>query len=70
MKNKPIHEGYKFFVLPTKAGYIMNLTPDGQMAEENNEQEYTTEHGAGKIESMILHVLSLLKRIKEKRGRE
>lgn len=29
MKNKPIKEAYKFFVLATKSGYIVNFTPDG-----------------------------------------
>eukprot|EP00957_Ditylum_brightwellii_P128380 9791303-Ditylum_brightwellii.AAC.1 len=32
MKNKPIKEGYDFFVLATKNGFIMNFTPDGQRA--------------------------------------
>ena len=66
MKNKPIHEDYRFFVLATKSSYIVNFTPDGQTTEKNNEQEYTTERGTGKNGLMILHVLSVLEKIKEK----
>ena len=66
MQNKPIREGYKFFVLATKLGYIVNFTPDGRTAEKKDLQEYKTDRSTGKIESMIIHVLSVLTKIKER----
>ena len=33
IKNKPIGEGYKFFVLATNQGYVVNFTPDGRCTE-------------------------------------
>ena len=44
MKNKPIKEGYKFFVLATKEGYIVNFTPDGRRAAKTGEQEIGRAH--------------------------
>ena len=32
VKKKPIKEGFKFFVLSTMNGFILNFTPDGQTA--------------------------------------
>ena len=66
MWNKPIREGYKFFVLATKLGYIINFTPDGRTEAKKDEQEYKTSCSTGKIESMIIHVLSVLTKIKER----
>ena len=34
IKNKPIKEGFKFFVLATIEGFIVNFTPDGRSAEK------------------------------------
>ena len=34
INNKPIVEGYKFFVLATKNGFVLNFTPDGRAAEK------------------------------------
>ena len=49
MKNKPIKEGYKFFVLATKEGFILNFTPDGRTAAKVGEQEYDDKSGTGKV---------------------
>ena len=65
IKNKPIKEGYKFFVLSTTKGFIVNFTPDGRTAEKKKEQEYTA-GSLGKIESMILFVVEIINRIKTK----
>ena len=40
IKNKPIGEGFKFFVLATMMGFVVNFTPDGRIAEKKGEQEY------------------------------
>ena len=37
IKNKPIGEGYKFFVLATSSGFVVNFTPDGRTAAKNNQ---------------------------------
>ena len=66
IKNKPIGEGFKFFVLATSDGFVVNFTPDGRSAAKNNELEYEEDKSLGKIESMILHVLSVIDRLKEK----
>ena len=67
IKNKPIGEGYKFFTLSTTDGFIVNFTLDGRVAAKKNELEYsTTNRGAGKIESMLLHVFEVIERLKEK----
>ena len=42
MKNKPIGEGYKVFVLSTSNGFIVNFTPDGRTAARKDEQEYNS----------------------------
>lgn len=65
IKNKPIKEGYKFFVLSTINGFIVNFTPDGRMAAKQKQQEYKTEK-SGKIESMILHVIGIIQKLKDK----
>ena len=60
IKNKPIKEGYKFFVLATKSGYIVNFTPDGRKAARVGEQEYEEQRGMGKIESMVLFLVEVI----------
>ena len=66
MKNKPIKEGYKFFVLATKEGFILNFTPDGRTAARIGEQEYEENRHIGKIESMILFLIKVVDEIKAK----
>ena len=65
MKNKPIKEGYKFFVLTTRIGYILNFTPDGRLAATKNLQEYELDRSLGKIETMVLFVVSVIDRKKK-----
>ena len=66
IKNKPIGEGYKFFVLTTFFGFIVNFTPDGRKAAREDTLEYTNESGMGKVESMIMYVLNVIHRLKKK----
>mmetsp|Transcript_1985 Transcript_1985/g.2830 ORF Transcript_1985/g.2830 Transcript_1985/m.2830 type:complete len:213 (+) Transcript_1985:449-1087(+) len=66
MKNKPIKEGFKLFVLTTKNGYILNFMPDGRVAASTGKQEYTTDRQLGEIESMILFVSSYIDSMKRK----
>ena len=70
MKNKPIGEGYKFFCLATKEGYIINFTPNGRTAAKSQTQEYKADKKFGKIESMIIHVLSVIKKLNKNRKKE
>ena len=65
MKNKPIKEGYNFFVLTTKTGYVVNFTPDGRTAATKDRQEYKVDKTMGKIETMIMFVLLIIKRKKD-----
>ena len=65
MKNKPIKEGYNFFLLTTKHGFIVNFTPDGRKAATSNRQEYEQIQNMGKIESMVMFVLSVIKKKKD-----
>ena len=66
MKNKPIKEGYKFFVLATRSGFIINFTPDGRKAAVIGAQEYEHDRSLGKVESMILHVISVIDKLKNR----
>ena len=66
MKNKPIKEGYKFFVLATKEGYILNFTPDGRKAARVGEQEYENDRNFGKVESMILFLINIIDSLKKR----
>ncbi len=50
MKNKPIKEGYNFFVLTTKTGYVVNFTSDGRTATTKDRQEYEVDRTMGKLE--------------------
>ena len=65
MKNKPIREGCKLFVLATKNGYVVNFTPEGRSAPVRGEQEYENDKSKGKIESMIMYVLSVISDLKD-----
>ena len=66
MKNKPIKEGYKFFVLTTKSGFVVNFTPDGRRAAQLGQQEYIEDKSLGKIESMIIFMLQIIPQMKQK----
>ena len=61
IKNKPIGEGFKWFVLTTFNGFVVNFTPDGRTAEKENSQEYEKCSEQGKIESMIMYVTNIIK---------
>ena len=63
IKNKPIGEGYKLFVLTIYRGFVVNFTPDGRTAAKEGNQEYDTKNGEGKIASMILHVCEVIDRM-------
>ena len=67
MKNRPIKEGFKFFVLATKSGYILNFTPDGRRAAQNGEQEYEDKDESGKVQSMIMFLISVQGRLRDSR---
>ena len=60
MKNKPIKEGYEFFVLTTKTGFVVNFTPDGKREAQLGQQEYTEDKSLEKIESMIIFMLQII----------
>ena len=64
MKNKPIKEGYKFFVLATKEGFILNFTPNGRTAATKGEQEYELDKKSGKIETMIMFLIKFIDELK------
>ena len=67
IKGKPIGEGFKWFVLTTKQGFIVNFTPDGRSAAKNDTQEYAKgKKGVGKVESMILFVTDIIDTFKTK----
>jgi hypothetical protein len=64
IKNKPIKEGFKLFVLATYQGYVVNFTPEGRFASNNDSNEYTIT--GGKIESMITFLSSVVISLKNK----
>ena len=66
VKNKPIGEGYKLFILATFRGFVVNATPDGRTAAKKGNQEYESKNGQGKIESMIMHLCSIIDQFKQK----
>ena len=66
IKNKPIGEGFKLFILATFKGFIVNFTPDGRTAAKKGNQEYQLQPGVGKIESMILHICEIIDKLKRK----
>ena len=72
IKNKPIKEGFKFFVLATKNGFVINFSPDGRtaakkVADGKMDYEVNVEHG--KIGSMILHLVESIVKLKEKQNK-
>jgi hypothetical protein len=58
MKNKPISEGFKFFVLTNTLGYVVNFTPDGRTAAKTGRQEYAASSTERKIKSMVKFITS------------
>lgn len=66
IKNKPIKEGYKFFVLATIIGFIVNFTPDGRKAAKEDNLEYDQSRKFGKTEAMLNYVLEIIPRLREK----
>ena len=63
MKNKPVKEGYKWFVMAdSKTSYVYNITPDGRTAGNNGRgaDEVVIEEGDGKILSCIKHLVQPL----------
>ena len=68
IKGKPIREGYKFFVLATKQGYIVNFTPDGRSAAKDvDKMDYdSTNNYLGKIGALVLHLCDAIILLKEK----
>ena len=66
-KNKPVKEGYKWFMLTESiAYYIANFTPDVRMVSKHKKlTDEINEKGGGNIIVMIkLHVQSLVDSIK------
>ena len=68
MKNKPIGEGYKWFVLTTQTGYVLFFTPDGRMAEKSQKQEFAKDKECGKIESMVLYLTDVIQKFRDKQA--
>ena len=69
MKNKPIKEGFKFFVLAITTGFVLNFSPDGRTAaksKESNKMDYDTNSEYGKIGSMVLYLVNSILALKEK----
>eukprot|EP00957_Ditylum_brightwellii_P067055 5090013-Ditylum_brightwellii.AAC.1 len=60
MKNKPISEGFNFFVFTNTLGYVVNFTPDGRIAAKAGQQEYAASRTEGKIESMVKFITSIV----------
>ena len=66
IKNKPIVEGFHFFVLALKIGFVVNLTPDGKTARNQDDNEYVQQNSQGNIEAMLLFVTSAIITLKDK----
>ena len=70
MKNKPIKEGFKFFVLAISTGFVVNFSPDGRTAaksKDKNKMDYdTTNNEYGKIGSMMLYLVESILHLKQK----
>ena len=73
MKNKPVKEGYKWFVMAdSKTSYVYNITPDGRTAGNNGRgaDEVVIEEGDGKILSCIKHLVQPLVEETKKTGKK
>ena len=55
IKNKPVKEGYRWFVLiDSITSYILNFTPDGRtVGKDKNVTDEIDDKGGGKIIAMI-----------------
>ena len=61
MKNKPIKEGYKFFVLACSlTGFILNFTPCGANPNSDTDANEYCDKENGKILSVILFLIKML----------
>ncbi len=59
MKNKPIKEGFKFFVLATMQGFVVNFSPDGPTAAKSDRIDYNINNlKFDKIGSMIMYLVN------------
>ena len=67
-KNKPIKEGYTFFISATKIGFILNFTPEGitEKYSDKNEYDTSTAKEKGKIETMVLFITGTINEFKLK----
>eukprot|EP00957_Ditylum_brightwellii_P041033 3107325-Ditylum_brightwellii.AAC.1 len=54
MKNSPIGEGYKFFCLVTKKGYIINFTLNGRTAAKLQQEEYKEDKKFTLLQSCVI----------------
>ena len=66
IKNKPIGEGFKWFILATSGGFMVNFTPDGRHAAKSDAQEYGSLEGRGKVASMIMFIIGAIDTMKKK----
>ena len=72
IKNKPIKEGFKFFVLATKNGFVINFSPDGRTAAKkaaDGKMDYEINVEHGKIGSMIMYLVESIVKLKEKQNK-
>ena len=70
MKNKPIKEGFKFFVLATIQGFVVNFSPDGRTAAKSDKVDYDINNVEfGKIGSMIMYLVDSVTKLLEKQSR-
>ena len=62
-----IKEGFKFFLLATKIGYIIKFTPDSRLANYKNQNEYggNIDKWCGKIQTIVLFVNDCIIEIKK-----
>ena len=65
VKNKPISQGFNFFVLCTYPGFVINFTPGRRAAAYTHQQEYQ-EGPKGKIASMIKHITDTIEKLKKR----
>ena len=69
MKNKPIKEGFKSFILAITTGFVVNFSPDGQTAakskDKNKMDNDTTNTDYGKIGLMMLFLVQFILVLKQ-----
>ncbi len=69
IKNKPIKEGFNFFVLATKTRFVISFNPDGRTAvkkAEDGKMDYETNTKHGKIGSVIIYLVESIVQLQEK----